>query len=272
MCRAKIDPTDALLQLFHERYGLNLLALPSADVEPGQFVIARKGAVARRLEPGAVLDGPLRDLAIERTIPMADVRGVESNAVSADLAASVSEAFIAALGGLGLVTEIGGAIRGEASAAFTFAFPEPRFDRLNLELFRGKIAQRRLDPDSPFHDSAAEYYVVNAVARSKALDMSFGRKREAAAEVTAKLEALGEGHAGVSVTRLNQNVIRFHGDKALGFGVELFKLSATDSGRLKLGIPTSPLRMRVAPETHATRVQSAFLGRQNLFVAIDPVD
>lgn len=263
MCVAKRDPTDALQKLFHDRYGLNLLALPAADVEPGQFVIAPKGAVARRVEAGAVLDGPLDGLQINRAIPMADVSGVRSNGVSAGLAADIAEAFIIALGGLGLATKFGAKIRREKCDELRFSFPEPSLDKLELAVFRGRIAPRRLDVNSPFHDPAARYFVVNAVARSRALDIVLDKSVDGAGEVAAGFAKLVDVEANLSVEIVDGSVVRFRGDRALAFGVELFQFSTTESGHLKLGIPTSPLPMRekAAPNP-------AFLAEQSLFVTL----
>lgn len=94
MC--KRTTTDPLVRAFLDRYGLNLLQIPRADVAVGDLYAVRGD---RALPPGRVTDflTPPPRLPRVRREPLADLTDVVSDAVSVHAGLGLFEGFLTAL-------------------------------------------------------------------------------------------------------------------------------------------------------------------------------
>jgi hypothetical protein len=273
MGRIKRSTDDPLLRQFYDRYGLHLLAQPRSGVDVGALVITRADAAATATTMGGLVEPPLPPLPIVRDEVMADVRGVLSEAFDLHVGASMCEAFVAALGLIGVGARLEAAGRGGRDARIRFRLDHPQRDSIDPAYLAAVLMQRRLNRDWPLYEAESVYYVVTAVARSRSLEVTLADTRGKTLEADFDVEGLVGVDTAVDVERTEDSWWRFVGEHPVTYGVELFELIFTESGRARLRLPDHTVKVR-SGERELAQPQPAVLGGTDApaFLDLDVAD
>lgn len=189
---------DPLLSLLDELFGVNLVRVPDARVQPLTVVAERRGRCFFR---GSLLPllADARPLGLEPAdSPVADLAGRRSRRVTFDLGAHILRGF---LKGFGLPSaELTAALAG--AGALSFSFDNVRRRSLDLNALGWALAGRQIDRENP----AAAIFFGWPACRLLLIDTVLTSRR-----VTVTLSGDSGSQVGVDVSALRQIVAGLDG-------------------------------------------------------------
>jgi hypothetical protein len=245
---------DRLVRYFLDRYGLNLLVIPRADVRVGSLYLSPDGrrvsapiAVETFLKPRPRLPAPHRG---ER---MADLAGTTSDAVTSRAGLGLLQGFLTALGAAGVLDRVKAEYRRKRVRALRFRVTGATRDWVDSGALGDALQGCRVRVDHPLWAERQRYYIVSSVVRSSSLVVV--AHASAADVVDLDIDALAAitGSAGLDVERTGEGAVRYRGLRRLAFAVELFELvHDRAAGGLRLRAPTAYVATRKTGVGHAT--------------------
>lgn len=267
MCKRSTD--DPLVRTFLDRYSLNLLPLPRAGIECGDlFRRDDAGRISTEFKLSSVVSPPLGELDIDPDEPLAALRGTLSHGRDVEFGLGLLEAFLAALGAAGVLSEVGVHYRRTKGATLAFEFRDATRDSVDPGELGELLIDRRLRDDHPLVLRGSRYYVVSGVARSRSLTVHANNRVTTEAGLKAEAVKAAEGRGTVKVHRESDTTVTYEGDRSLVFGVELYELSPDDAtSALRMLTPDGPLHSRGAGPP---KLEPAFLGADgDAFLQLD---
>ncbi len=161
---------DPLVRYFLDRYGLNLLVIPRADVQVGSLYLSADGrqvstptAVGSFLTPRPHLPTPNSD---ER---MADLAGTTSDALTSRTGLRLLEGFLAALGAAGVLDRVKAEYRRKRVRVLRFRVTHATRDAVDPVALGDAFKGCRVRVDHPLWAKRQRYYIVSGVVRSSSL-------------------------------------------------------------------------------------------------------
>ncbi len=271
MCKLKRDDADPLLRAFLDTYGLHLLSNPRASIDIGQVVLRSKSGTAVVGDLDDLLDQPIGSLGVNRAEPMAAVAGQVSRAHGIETGVGVSSAFLQALGMFGVEADLRAKLEHSVDVALRFRFAEPLRDAIAPAELGGRLVQRKFDPSHPLNMPNAEYYVITAVARSRSFDILIEHQSHSGGEVRVDLADLVEIGGSVTAERLDESTWRFAGSLPIAFGIELFRAYVDEHDRMRMDLPSEPIKVRHGEATTRQPPRPIMIGgpQESAFLNLD---
>ena len=245
MCRMTRQSDDPLLRQFLDVYGLHLLQRPRAGLDVGALVLSREDGSALLDRIDDMLDGPVQLPSVQRDVPMASVQGVLSGSLDLETGAGISEAFLGALGGVGIGAKLRGAFRKMRQTGMRFRFTDAVEDRVNFARLGGALRRRRFDLVHPAYDPEARYYAVTGVARSRSIEIRIEYEAGHGPEAVIGIDGLVDVDAKITAKKTDEATWHFEGEHPVAFGLELFELKLDPKSR----------RMSIALADHTVNVR-----------------
>lgn len=267
MCKRSDAEKDPLLDIFLQRYQLNLLSVPRAGAKVGELYVHDGKRAGSPGQLASFLAQPFVMPPLQRGEAMAALQGMASNSVSIDVGVGLLGSFLSGFGVAVPVGDVKAKWQAKGASQVRFRMGAAVRDSVDPGKFGVALIGNTLRPDHPLVDPASRYYVVTAVARCRSLTMALADQHGQAVELGAELPWVGEAKAGVEVARGLAGEVTVSGDQMLAFGVELYELVAYGD-RIRMRLPDGALTVRSMRET-AARPRPAWIGGDDGEVFID---
>lgn len=260
MCRRDTD--DRLMRVFLDRYGLNLMAVPRAGVEPGHVYVEVDGRVMPPASLVDLLDSPTSMPAVSRPQPMAGVAGTWSSSHHLDLGLVLLGRFLAAVHpAAALIEEIGAAYRAADTSRVQFAFDEPTLSSLDPGKLGKALRESTFDARHGLIAEGNRYFVVVGAARSRCLRLASENRRSQRVEANIAAVVGGEVTAGLSIETDETGVTSYAGTDPVVFGLQLVEIARDPTeDKFHFSTPADPVRVRSIDTGETVESDVVFLG------------
>jgi hypothetical protein len=261
--------TDPLLNLFLERYHLNLLSVPRENIDVGELYIHDGTRTAAAGKLAAFLARPFDMPAAIRGESLATLAGTLSNSVEAEVGLGLLDGFLTALGATAALAQAKARWQANGARSLRFKLQEATRDSVDAGRLGLALIDNALAAHHPLVDEHSRYYLVAAVVRSASLTVAFEDEHGKALDLGADLTGMGSAGIGLAIARGASGEVTFAGKKPLALGVELYELLARGE-RIRMRLPDAALNIRTAGAPGA-RARPAFIGGEDadVFVNID---
>jgi hypothetical protein len=227
--------------MFRDRYGLNLLRIPRADVAIGDVYPVKGGQTGF---PGKLssLVSPAPALpAIHAGEAMADVASTGSDTVEAEAGFGFLDSFLTALGAVGIQSNIKGAMSSQGARGIQFRFSGATRDYVDPFDFERQLNRVKIHSKQSLLKPDCKYYVVLGVVRSNQISFSAVGKDSNKASINVETLNFAESHAGIGAEKSASEEVTVSGKQALVFAVQLNELYYNPAAsRLEISIPQDP--------------------------------
>lgn len=270
MCKRSEAAKDPLLDIFLQRYQLNLLSVPRAGADVGELYVHDGKRAGSPGQLASFLARPFVMPPVNRGEAMAALQGLASNSVSIDVGVGLLGSFLSGFGVAVPVGDVKARWRAKGARHARFRMGAAVRDSVDPGKFGVALIGNGLRADHPLVDPASRYYAVTGVARCKSLTIALADEHGHVVELGADLPWVGDVKVGVEVARGLAGEVTISGDKLLAFGVELYELVARGE-RIRMRLPDGALTVRSMREA-AARPIPALIGGDDGEVFIDLAD
>lgn len=269
MCKRKAASRDPLLNVFLEKYHLNLLALPRENADVGDLYVHDGERTGSPGQLAPFLARPFRMPRVARNEAMPSLAGTVSNSVKTELGLGLLEGFLLALGATLPLAEVKAHWTAKGARNLRFKIEDARRDSVDPGQLGLALIDNALSEDHPLYDEKNRYYLVTGVARSKSLTVAFEDEQGKALDLGVDAAGIGTAEAGVGITRGATGEVRFAGRRSLAIGVELYELYVLGE-RIRMRLPDGALTMRTTGAP-AARARPVFIGGEDsdVFLELD---
>src|SRR5262245_24040834 len=169
MCNRKT--TDPLVRMFLDKYGLNLLSIPRKEVECGDLYVAQgsrvstPGSMSHLLEPKPTLP------AVVSGEVLADLKGLISIGVPADVGLGLMEDLLTSFRASGIVQSLKAGYKSKRVSKIRFQFKTATRDHVDPLALGSAIKECQLDESHPFVVPGNTYFLVAGVVRTRSISV-----------------------------------------------------------------------------------------------------
>ena len=229
MC--KRSDNDPLIRALTERYRLNILRLPRADIKVGELLI-EEGKDLRCCGRVSTFFTPELDVRENEPAPLPDLGGVMSERVSAKAAAEPLTWLLAGLGAVG-ITSISAMLGKSRDVSVAFGVSGAQYRSTDLVTLGDELSGRVTRENNALYRPGRKYFVAHAIAEASTIRVAFDAECGQAARLALDIEELIKSEASVHVDRDNRGYLVFSRPAPVTFGLAVAQLDLTgDSLRL----------------------------------------
>lgn len=257
----KRNSKDPLLQMFLDKYHLNLLSIPREQSEVGDLYVYDGKKVSAPGKLSYFIDGKLIMPKEEKGEVMADVVGTLSFGIAFNLGFGLLEGFLSALGASSVVTKVRAGFEKENTSQVKYRFTKATRDSVDVIQMGASLMGKALKTGHPLYDEDNRYFLVTGVARTPSI--SIVAESQAGKSINLDLEALkiGELSPSLKAEKTGEGELTFSGDKSLAFGVELLEIAYNaGKNRIDLKMLSDAIKLRGPGQPHMQMVGHAFIG------------
>lgn len=263
-CSRKSD--DPVAKLIFDRYGMNLLQVPAAQLEVGEIVIVKSDGLTWRCAYDAVFEDQLPQNI--RSVEAEDLPDLQET-ISRKLDVSAGLTFIERLyvGASGAKAKIGAKHKGADKLRLKLSGVSR--DMVDLGMVDGALRSARVSPDQGLFREGDAILMVQAVYRARGLDVVALASDGTHMDVEVSAEDLAEVSGTVSVERLAQGTNSWKSKQPKAFGVTLVGV-VCDGGGWRLDTVNRVYQIRGVQELESS--DRRFLNGANseaLFTALE---
>ena len=235
-------------------YRASVVQAPRGGIDTFDILAVKKRRVESRGEISSIIAGADEvELPAITSVPAAEMRGVRSATVNAEIGVSLTSAFLSALGipvpGADLKASLWKGV-----SSFAFEVRDVRQRQIDVSLMGKTLTGRKVDRESPavgifFLDDKVQLLVITRTLTSShfAVRMTRAGGQSGQIDVDAIADLVGQASTKASWKREADDMVSFRGVKPATFAFAAVPCLIQDDGRFLFGLERDDLKMGVEP-------------------------